>query len=43
MMTPFYWKTTENKRALIQDELKQVTADFRVTVWQSQEQVTHVE
>ena len=33
-MTPFYWKTNDQQRALIQRELLQVTADFTITVWQ---------
>ncbi|AEP30104.1 putative RNA methyltransferase [Brumicola nitratireducens] len=33
-MTPFYWKTNAQQRALIQQELLQVTADFTITVWQ---------
>lgn len=33
-MTPFYWKTNAQQRALIKRELLQVTADFTITVWQ---------
>ncbi len=33
-MTPFYWKTNEQQRTLIQQELLQVSADFNITVWQ---------
>ncbi|MFT6330275.1 MAG: 23S rRNA (guanine745-N1)-methyltransferase [Bermanella sp.] len=33
-MTPFYWKTNDTQRALIQTRLMQVTADFVITVWQ---------
>jgi 23S rRNA (guanine745-N1)-methyltransferase len=33
-MTPFYWKTNDKQRALIQTILMQVTADFVITVWQ---------
>jgi 23S rRNA (guanine745-N1)-methyltransferase len=43
MMTPFYWKTDDNKRARIQMELQRVTADFRVTVWQAALEVDSVE
>lgn len=34
-MTPFYWKTNQQSRQAIQDRLQQVTADFKVTVWQA--------
>jgi len=32
-MTPFYWKTNDQQRALIQRDLCRVSADFVITVW----------
>lgn len=34
MMTPFYWTSDEKKRTRIKMELQQVTADFKIRVWQ---------
>ncbi len=33
-MTPFYWKTNDQQRALIQRDLSRVSANFLITVWQ---------
>ncbi len=32
-MTPFYWKTNDQQRTLIEQELLRVNADFVITVW----------
>jgi 23S rRNA (guanine745-N1)-methyltransferase len=38
-MTPFYWKTNELQRRLIQQILAKVTADFVITIWQQSKEV----
>jgi 23S rRNA (guanine745-N1)-methyltransferase len=38
-MTPFYWKTSETQRSLIQKSLTKVTADFVITIWQKSTEV----
>ncbi len=41
-MTPFYWKTNELQRRLIQQSLTKVTADFVITIWQQSKEVKAV-
>jgi 23S rRNA (guanine745-N1)-methyltransferase len=38
-MTPFFWKTNEKQRSLIQQNLTKVTADFIITIWQQSKEL----